>query len=131
MFPAKNWREYNHRYRFEASKCKKCNHIEFPSRIICPKCKGRDFEVVDLPQEGKIVTYTIQYVPPVGFEDLSPYVVAIVELTNGVRVTTQIADCTVDEIKNVSRVVMEIRKIREDGESGIIAYGYKFVPQNK
>ncbi|MBF0362443.1 MAG: Zn-ribbon domain-containing OB-fold protein [Oligoflexia bacterium] len=128
MFPSKNWREYNHRYRFEASKCKKCNHINFPTRLVCPKCKGREFEQIDLPYEGKIITYTVQYVTPAGFEDITPYVVAIVELTNGVRVTAQIADCSPEDIKSVSNVVMETRKVREDGHSGIIAYGYKFVP---
>lgn len=128
IFPARNWREYKHRYRMEASKCKKCGYIAFPTRLICPDCKAREFEEITLPREGKVISYTVQHVTPSGFEDSAPYIVGIVELTNGVRLTTQIADCGPEDIKNVKQVTMETRRVREEGNSGVLAYGYKFVP---
>ncbi|MBF0105920.1 MAG: Zn-ribbon domain-containing OB-fold protein [Deltaproteobacteria bacterium] len=128
MYPARNWREYNHRYRLEGSQCKKCGLILFPHRLICPKCKAREFEVIQLPHEGKIISFTTQTTVPHGFEDEAPISLGIVELTNGLRLTTQIADCHPDKIKIGMPVKREFRKIREDGHSGINAYGYKFVP---
>ncbi len=128
IFPARNWREYKHRYRFEGSKCKKCGMIIFPDRLICPKCKHQEFDKIDLPREGKILTHTVQRVAPSGFEDDSPYIVAIIELTNGLRLTAQVADIAPEKVDSVKTVTLETRRIREEGNSGVLAYGYKFVP---
>ena len=64
MQPQKYHREINHRYRYEASKCKKCGKIFFPDRLICDECKGREFEDTVLPRTGKVSTYSIIHVGP-------------------------------------------------------------------
>jgi uncharacterized protein len=127
--PSRYWREIPQRYRLEAAKCKKCGAISFPPRLICPGCKAREFETIILADKGKISTYTIIRVAPQPFVDQAPYAVGIVELDDGVRLTGQIVDFNFEDLKTGARVKIEFRKIYQEGEAGVIYYGYKFVPE--
>jgi len=127
--PSRYWREIPQRYKLEAGKCKNCGLVVFPPRLVCPRCKGRDFEKVKLAETGKVYTFTIIRVPPQQFVDQAPYAVGIVELDDGVKLTGQIVDFHFDDLKIGKRVRIEFRKIYEEGEAGIICYGYKFVPE--
>ncbi len=127
MAEARNWREAPQRFRFEAEKCTGCGKVHFPKRLVCNKCGEKSFEAYTLPNEGELVTYTVIHVPPTPFSDEAPYAMGIVELTDGTRLTAQIADCNLDTIKVGMKVKSEFRKIQCYGEAGIIAYGYKFV----
>jgi len=127
--PSRYWREIPQRYRLEAAKCKKCGAISFPPRLVCPECKAREFESITLADKGKIITYTIIRVAPQPFVDQTPYAVGIVELDDGVRLTGQIVDFNFEDLKTGSRVRIEFRKIYQEGEAGVIYYGYKFVPE--
>jgi len=128
MFPARYWREIPQRYRLEAKKCKKCGKIYFPPRLICAECKSKDFEDVRLKDQGKLLSYTVIRVAPSQFVDQSPYPMGIVELDDGTRLLTQIADCEPDQLKIGMKLKLEFRKIQQDGEAGILCYGYKYVP---
>lgn len=125
---ARYWREIPQRYRYEAEKCKSCGKIFFPPRLICNGCRGREFEKHVLSSEGTVETFTVIRVAPSGFGDQAPYAVGIVKLDDGVRLTAQIVDCDIEKVAIGDRVRMEFRRVQQDGESGIICYGYKFVP---
>jgi hypothetical protein len=86
-------------------------------------------EETKLAETGKVLTYTIIRVPPHQFVDQAPYAVGIVKLDDGVKITGQIVDCDFKDIKVGLDVKIEFRKIYDVGESGILCYGYKFVPQ--
>jgi len=130
MKVAKHWRETPERYRLEAGKCKKCGHINFPNRLICPECGAREFETIRLSGKGKLETYTVIHTAPDGFADLAPYAVGIVELQEGVKILAQITDCNPADLKIGDPLVTKFRRINEEGKTGMIMYGYKFVPDN-
>lgn len=122
------WREIPYRYELIGTRCSNCDEAFFPPRGICPNCRGSgDVDSLNLSGRGEIVTYTVVRVPPEGFEKEAPYVVAIVKLEEGPRITSQIVDCDPDEVKIGSRVKSVFRKVDEDGPAGIIHYGYKFI----
>lgn len=75
---------------------------------------------------GKIYSFTEVSAPPVGFELEVPYVLALIELEEGPLVTSQIVDCKASDVRIGMPVEMVFRKIQEDGEEGLIHYGYKF-----
>ena len=55
---------------------------------------------------------------------------AIVELEEGAKLTTQIVDCNPEDVEIGDEVEMVFRKIREEGDDGVISYGYKFRLKN-
>lgn len=127
MISPRYHREIPQRYRLEAGKCKQCGHISFPPRLVCTKCRSKSFETVQLSREGKILTFTIIRVGPDKFSKETPYVVAIIELNDGVRLTAQVADCDVNKVEIDSKIKMVFRKIQDEGKSGLHCYGYKAV----
>lgn len=121
-----SWRLNRARYRLIGSRCLNCNDIIFPPRSICPKCrrKGKT-EDIQLSGEGEIYSYTIIYIAPGGFEDQTPYALGIIKLKEGVLATGQIV-APFEDIAIGKKVRMVFRKLSEDGDSGIINYGFKF-----
>jgi uncharacterized OB-fold protein len=129
MFPSRTWRETPQRYRLEAQKCKKTGKVFFPPRRVAPgTLDGSTLEPYTLPNEGTIYTFTRIDVPPSQFKDAAPYVVGVVELTDGTKVMCQITDCDPEKLEIGSKVKLEFRKVQVHGEHGVIAYGYKAVP---
>jgi uncharacterized OB-fold protein len=131
MSSARIWREIAQRYRLEGSKCAKCGTATFPPRSSCPKCGSNEMELYPLPRSGKIVTYSLIHSAPDGFETNVPYPVALIELDDGTKITSQLTDCDGSQITVGMPVEMAVRRIREESPSGIIVYGYKFRPKLK
>ncbi len=123
-----HWRLLPERYRLIGGYCEECGYKTFPKQKICPKCGSKRIKSVELPRKGKVITYTVVQTPPRGFEYYTPYILAIIELEDGTRVFSQLTDIEPSEIHEGLEVEMTIRKIRVSGESGAIAYGYKFRP---
>jgi len=73
------------------------------------------------------MTYTQLHEPLPGFEAQAPFYIAVVELENGGRVLSQVVDSPDESVKIGAKVYAVTRRIRVDGESGQILYGYKFV----
>ncbi len=127
MISPRYHREKPQRYRLEAGKCKGCGKVSFPPRLICPKCKSKEFETIKLSDEGTIKTFTVIRVASDTFSLQTPYAVGIVELKGGVRLTTQIADVDFNKLKIGQKVKMVFRKIQDEGKSGLHCYGYKAI----
>jgi uncharacterized OB-fold protein len=128
MTVARFWRKIPQRYNLLGTRCETCGKHFFPPRSFCPECR-RTGRIVDYKFKGTgtIVTYTIIHTASEQFEHLTPYVLAIVQLDEGPRMTAQIV-CKPDEIKIGMQVKRAFRRIAADGESGVIHYGTKFIP---
>ena len=72
-------------------KCARCSHILSLSSVVCPGCLSRSFEVFDLPDLGRLVSWTTIRRAPAGFHMTAPYDVVVVDLAPGVRVTGRLA----------------------------------------
>jgi uncharacterized OB-fold protein len=122
------WREIPYRYQMIGTRCSSCEKVFFPPRSLCPNCRrAGKVEELTLSGSGEIVTYTVVRVAPEGFEREAPYVVAIVQLDEGPRITSQVVDCEPEDVAIGSRVRAVFRKINDEGPAGAIYYGYKFV----
>lgn len=121
------WRRYPERYLLRGNYCETCKTPYFPARKICPNCrrKGKLVEQ-DMPRTGKIISFTEVFVAPAGFENETPYFLAIIELENKAKLLSQIVDSDKEKIKIGARVKKVFRKIADTDEEGAIAYGYKF-----
>lgn len=76
---------------------------------------------------GIVYSYTLVQEVPEGYEEQSPYVLALVKLDDGQIVTAQLTDLD-GPVAIGDRVEMITRKITTDGRKGMIVYGYKFRP---
>ncbi|TLZ90815.1 MAG: transcriptional regulator, partial [Methanobacteriota archaeon] len=57
-----------------------------------------------------------------------PYVMAIIEMDEGVRLTSQLIDVKAEDVTIGMKVQSAFRKLGQEGEAGVIHYGYKFRP---
>jgi Predicted nucleic-acid-binding protein containing a Zn-ribbon len=77
-------------------------------------------------EKVRIHTFSIIRSAPDDFKKAAPYAVAVIELEEGAKLTSQLVDCDVDDLEIGDDVEMVFRRVREDGEDGVISYGYKF-----
>lgn len=124
-----HWRKYKERYRLLGMKCDTCGSIRFPLGNVCPNCRrlGK-IKPIQLSGKGKVYSYTVIRSAPEGFEVFTPYAIAVVELEEGVRITSQVVDCKPEDVQIGMPVEACFRKIREEGKEGVICYGFKFRP---
>jgi len=80
-------------------KCTRCKKITVPPRTVCPHCGNTDQIWTELPNRGRLVTYTVIHVPPPQFEALAPYAICIVELTDGVRLPGMVKNVKLENLK--------------------------------
>ena len=80
-------------------RCPHCDHRQFYPRPICTAC-GAVPEWAEASGRGVVHTFTIvrQFGLP-AFRDDLPYVVAIIELPEGVRMMGNVTGCDVDAVR--------------------------------
>ena len=78
--------------------------------------------------KGEVVTFTVIRSASDAFAQQTPFVLAIIRLDEGPRVTGQVVLENVSEARIGMRVRPVFRRIGAEGESGVIYYGTKYVP---
>lgn len=123
------WRESRHRYRLVGTRCLNCDTLHFPPRVICPTCRRESVGKMreeEMSGEGEIYSFTVVHDGLEQFKMQVPYVMALIKMKEGPMVTSQIVDCSPEEIQIGTKVTATLRKVRTEGKGGIIQYGYKF-----
>ncbi|MHA1953904.1 MAG: Zn-ribbon domain-containing OB-fold protein [Candidatus Heimdallarchaeaceae archaeon] len=128
MEPPKIWREKRERYLAVGIKCLDCKNKSFPKSEVCTKCSGSNLEEYKLANTGKLLYYSQVTQTAQEMMEYTPYVLGIVELDDSIKVTGQIVDCNLDEVKEGMLVRMVFRVLARDGDEGLIRYGFKFAP---
>ena len=127
---ARHWRLKAQRYQLIGEVCPNCNEKIFPPRDVCPHCAGEATQPpFQFSGRGEVYSYTTVHNPPEGYEESAPYTVALVKLAEGPLITAQLTDVANNEVQIGMPVEMVTRKLRAQGEEGLIIYGYKFRPQ--
>ena len=98
MTVARFWRAIPQRYNMVGTKCETCGKVFFPPRSVCPHCR-RNGKIVEhkCSGKGKVLTFSVVHSASDQYADMKPYVLAIVELEEGARMTTQIV-CEPEEV---------------------------------
>ena len=73
-------------------RCDVCARTVFYPRSICPHCHSDQISWIVAMGKGTIYTYTVAHQAFGAFAGETPFVVAIVELEEGVRMMTRIID---------------------------------------
>lgn len=128
MEVSRNWRLQKQRYGLVGEVCDHCGTKLFPPRDVCPECAEEAKTLYQFSGRGEVYSYTTVYDAPQGYEEQAPYTVAIVKLEEGPLVTAQLTDVDNGNVSIGQKVEMVTRKLREDGDRGMLVYGYKFRP---
>lgn len=119
---ARHWRQRHARYRLQGSRHRSDGTIAFPPR------EGDEWDVYPLSGQGELLTYTVVHQAPTGHAGEVPYLVAIVQLAEGPRITAQLTDCDESDVTIGMAVEMTTRLLGDTGADGLLLYGYKFRP---
>lgn len=127
MEVSQHWRLAAQRYQLAGELCPHCGVTIFPPRDVCPECAKPAKDSYTFSGKGEVFSYTTVLSAPEGFEEQAPYVLALIKLDEGPMLTAQLTDLE-GEPHIGMRVEMVTRRLRADGEAGMIVYGYKFRP---
>lgn len=128
MDVSRHWRIRRQRYALVGEVCPHCENKIFPPRDICPDCGQDARDVYEFSGRGEVYSHTTVYEAPAGHEENAPYTVALIKLEEGPLVTAQLTDIGSEPIEIGTPVEMVTRRLRSQGERGVILYGYKFRP---
>lgn len=85
------WFDFCRRGELRIQLCRDCERHVFYPRFVCPDCLGSHLDWVPASGRGSVHTFTVQHRAPASYRGPLPFVVAIVELEEGVRMLTRIA----------------------------------------
>lgn len=72
-------------------RCGGCGRLRHPPRPMCPHCRSLDSDAIEASGRGTVYSYVMPHEPKFPFFDY-PYVVALVELEEGVRLVSNLTD---------------------------------------
>jgi uncharacterized OB-fold protein len=105
------WWEAVQRHELYIQKCRDCGDLRFHPRALCTSCLSSRTEWVRAKGSGKIYTFTVTYQNQAGgFRDSLPYIMAWVELDEGVKMLTNIVDCPPQQ----ARIDMPVEVVFDD-----------------
>lgn len=82
-------------YIQQCADCEK--HIFYP-RIVCPHCLSSDIHWIEASGRGRIYSYSIIHRSEKAFAQDVPYVVALIDLEEGVRLMSNVINVDPDQV---------------------------------
>lgn len=108
--------------RFLLGRCNDCESIIWYPRGFCAACASQSTSWVTSSGLGTIYSFSITRKGAGAWTEVGPYVIAYVEVEEGVRVLTNIVGCPVDDV----HIGMPVRVVFEDTGAGMSVY--RFTP---
>jgi uncharacterized protein len=97
---SKGFWEACQRHELYLQRCHECATLRYYPRAVCPGCLSGRVEWVRASGRGTVYTFTVTHQNQApGFRDALPYVLAYVELDEGVRMLTNIVGCAPDDVR--------------------------------
>jgi uncharacterized protein len=94
------WWEAAQRHELYIQKCRDCGDLRFHPRALCTNCLSSNTEWIKCKGRGHIYTFTVTNQNQAsGFRDSLPYVLAWVQLDEGLKLMTNIVDCPPEQVK--------------------------------
>lgn len=96
-------------------RCKECGSFRFYPGTFCTNCLSSEIEWKEASGNGTVHSFSIVYRPlSKEFSPDVPYVVALIDLDEGVRMMSNIIECPLDEI----HIGMKVQVIYEESHDG-------------
>ena len=113
---SKGYWEACQRRELVIQRCGACGTLRHYPRALCPRCLSDAVEWVRCSGRGTVYTFTVTHQNQApGFRDALPYVLAYVELDEGVRLLTNIVECAPEAV----RIGMAVEVVFEDATPAV------------
>ncbi len=96
-------------------RCRGCGKLRHPPGPMCPHCHGGDHDYVVASGRGEVFTFVVHHHPPVPGRT-APFVVAVVALPEGVRITGNVLGVPPDQV----RVGMPVEVVFERADDDLV-----------
>jgi uncharacterized OB-fold protein len=88
-------------HRLVLRRCSKCGYIDHPPYLYCTNCHTDEHEWIEAEGKATLAAYAInQFGVPFPFWADLPYVVALIDLPEGVRMISNVVECEFDRLQN-------------------------------
>jgi uncharacterized OB-fold protein len=115
-----------------SARCGSCGTFFFPRyhEQHRPGCSRQGIEKVLLSKGGKLSSYTIQYyMPPPPFKtdrDITPYVIGLVEFSEGIQIVGIVVGCTFNQLKTgMAMETTTFTLYRDEGGQDIVTWAFQ------
>lgn len=112
----KDFINYLEQGKIMGTQCKICKKAYFPPQMDCNNCLSTDSMVwKEIANEWTLITYTVAHFAPTGFEEDIPYILAIAESTEGLKLFARLSkDVSEDQIKPGMKLKLAPVKLPND-----------------
>jgi hypothetical protein len=95
-------------------KCRDCGALHFYPHALCPNCMSPNLDDVPVSGNGTVYSYTVIRSPQPAFKGMEPYVVANIELDEGVRMMANVLTDDVESVGIGTRVRLVYQQVADD-----------------
>ncbi len=100
--------------RLIIQRCTTCGRHVFYPRRLCPFCFADTLDWVEASGRGEVYSFTVvQSNAPSAFLSDMPFVIAIVELEEGVRMMSNLVDCDPESVRCGMTVAVTFRPLTD------------------
>ena len=86
-------------HELRIQRCTDCKTFRVPPRPMCGSCQSLNWDYVVSSGRGTVYSFVMPKYPPLPFLEY-PYVVALIELDEGVRIVSNLCDIEPEAIEN-------------------------------
>jgi uncharacterized OB-fold protein len=99
------------RHELLIQQCDDCGEKMFYPRLYCVGCLSPNLKWIKCSGRGKVYTYAVPTAAtPRPFANDAPYVIAIIDLEEGVKISSNVVDCKPEDVK----CDMDVEAVFED-----------------
>jgi uncharacterized OB-fold protein len=90
-----------HHHKLLIMRCNRCGQVRFPPTTFCSRCQAHEHLWIESTGRGRVFSWIVvrHPVPQEVYAEDVPYIVAVVELEEGVRIPSNIIDCTPELVR--------------------------------
>ncbi len=103
------------RHELILQRCRSCGTLQHRPRALCVSCLSDEIEHFPASGRGTVYSFTVTHQNQApGFREALPYVLAYVELEEGVRLLTNIVGCSPENVRIGLPVEVEYAQLEGD-----------------
>jgi uncharacterized OB-fold protein len=112
--------------RLLAARCGSCGKHHFPAGETCPYCSADGCRVEAIGARGTLYVHTVVNARPPGYRGPLPYGFGVVELDEGLRVVTRLAEASLDVLRAGLAVELEVAPLfTNDAGDDVLSFAYR------